>query len=114
MGAIGRGGRRAALELRAEPAGFPSSGAERESDLAPMSTADPICFSCGQATSDPPKINRLDDGRPCLACQDRLLNELPPALPGMGFFGEEAEADAFAGIDEYEVDDSDPELDEGA
>lgn len=42
---------------------------------------DPVCIACGQPTGPRAKLNRLADGRPCLSCRDRLLDELPPVLP---------------------------------
>ena len=44
----------------------------------------PLCFHCGQATGARETLNRLPDGTSCPHCQARLLDELPPALPGMG------------------------------
>jgi len=40
-----------------------------------------ICITCGQALGEIPRLNRLEDGRPCPSCRDRLLEILPPALP---------------------------------
>jgi len=47
--------------------------------------AAPICIQCGNATTlgAADHLNRLDDGRPCGACAARLLDTLPPMLPGM-------------------------------
>lgn len=39
-----------------------------------------VCFHCGQTTNDPdagPRLNRLQNGRSCPACADRLLRSLP-------------------------------------
>jgi hypothetical protein len=40
-----------------------------------------LCFDCGQAVGDPPRLNRHEDGSPCRRCADRALDSLPPALP---------------------------------
>lgn len=40
-----------------------------------------ICFQCGQDAAQTRRLNRLDDGRPCPVCADRLLMLLPPVLP---------------------------------
>ena len=43
-----------------------------------------LCFSCGQPVGEPPRLNLLAGGRPCPTCADRLLESLPPILPGGG------------------------------
>ncbi|MFN0009231.1 MAG: hypothetical protein ACKVXR_15110 [Planctomycetota bacterium] len=40
-----------------------------------------VCFTCGESVGDPRRINRLEDGRICPTCRDRVLAELPPLLP---------------------------------
>jgi hypothetical protein len=40
-----------------------------------------LCFTCGQAEAQPPRLNRTEDGRVCPTCRDRLLESLPPVLP---------------------------------
>lgn len=40
-----------------------------------------VCFTCGLAIETPPRLNRLTNGNVCPACRDRVLHELPPALP---------------------------------
>lgn len=42
----------------------------------------PLCFTCGLSIEDPPRINALSDGGPCPACQARVLDSLPPLVPG--------------------------------
>jgi hypothetical protein len=43
-----------------------------------------LCITCGlPAASDQP-LNRLEDGRACPTCRDRLLDSLPPPFPGFG------------------------------
>ena len=42
----------------------------------------PLCFTCGLSIEDPPRINALSDGEPCPACQARVLDSLPPLVPG--------------------------------
>lgn len=44
----------------------------------------PLCFHCGKATNNQRQINRLESGESCPHCQARLLEELPPLLPGLG------------------------------
>jgi len=44
---------------------------------------DPVCIACGQPTGPRPRLNRLPDGRPCVSCRDRLLDELPAVLPAV-------------------------------
>ena len=44
----------------------------------------PLCFHCGQATGSRETQNRLPGGEICPHCRARLLEELPPVLPGMG------------------------------
>ncbi|MBI5365316.1 MAG: hypothetical protein HZA53_19220 [Planctomycetes bacterium] len=41
-----------------------------------------LCFTCGLATSEPPRLNQLPNGSTCPACRDRLLDALPALLPG--------------------------------
>ena len=45
---------------------------------------EPLCFTCGQPTGPFPRLNQLSDGKVCPSCRDRLLDHLPPALPGFG------------------------------
>ncbi|MBK7876783.1 MAG: hypothetical protein IPJ77_13745 [Planctomycetes bacterium] len=40
-----------------------------------------LCFTCGLAVTDPPRLNHLPSGETCSACRDRLLDALPPLLP---------------------------------
>jgi hypothetical protein len=49
---------------------------------------DPVCIGCGQATGPLPRLNLLPDGRVCPKCRDRLLDTLPPVLPGFGIVHE--------------------------
>lgn len=44
---------------------------------------DSICFYCGQAFSLS-VMNRIQGGRPCPVCNERLLAALPPLIPGPG------------------------------
>lgn len=53
---------------------------------------DTLCIGCGLPAGNPPRLNRLDDGRVCPTCRDRLLESLPPALPGLGRAAREEEA----------------------
>jgi len=46
-------------------------------------TSDPICFTCGQPAGPAPRWNRLDDGRACPSCAERLLDSLAPLVPGL-------------------------------
>lgn len=44
----------------------------------------PLCLLCGQATDSQRQINTLANGERCPHCRARLLEELPPLLPGLG------------------------------
>ena len=44
-----------------------------------------MCFTCGQPTGPMPRLNLLSDGKVCPSCRDRVLDSLPPALPGFGY-----------------------------
>lgn len=41
-----------------------------------------ICIHCGQSAHETSRLNRLEDGRTCTTCAQRLLEVLAPALPG--------------------------------
>ena len=43
-----------------------------------------VCFTCGEVTGDPPRLNRLQDGSVCPGCRVRIEESLPPLLPGFG------------------------------
>ena len=45
---------------------------------------DTLCFTCGQAVTDPARFNRLDDDRPCPSCAERAIDAVSPALPARG------------------------------
>ncbi|MDE0895709.1 MAG: hypothetical protein OSB10_03905 [Planctomycetota bacterium] len=49
-----------------------------------MSDQQSTCFTCGRAVGSPPLLNRLENGLPCPACRDRVLDSLPSILPGPG------------------------------
>lgn len=49
------------------------------------SLADPVCFTCGMPSGAAALLNRLSNGQICPACRDRVLAELPPALPADRF-----------------------------
>jgi DNA-directed RNA polymerase subunit RPC12/RpoP len=52
-----------------------------------------ICFECGQDSRvDSGRLNRLDDGRPCPTCSERLMASLRPLLPGWDAEPENADA----------------------
>ena len=54
-------------------------------DPKPMpSTRFPVCITCGLDTGPDRPINRLQDGRVCPNCAERLLDQLPPPFPGFG------------------------------
>ena len=68
----------------------------------------PVCFHCGQPTEsseDGPRLNRVDDGTPCPACAERLLEDLPSLVSDVVFSlaeAEEIESDvAASGEDEF-------------
>jgi hypothetical protein len=49
-----------------------------------MSDQQSTCFTCGRAVGSPPHLNRLESGLACPTCRDRVLDFLPPILPGPG------------------------------
>ena len=65
-------------------------------------TARTTCFHCGQDAAETARINRLPDGRPCPSCADRLLDLLPPLIPGYDPQTEPANENELAG--EFEDD----------
>lgn len=42
-----------------------------------MSDHEIVCFHCGQAVGDPPRLNLVTDQEPCRACAERMLETLP-------------------------------------
>ena len=40
-----------------------------------------VCFQCGNAVTDQPKLNRLPNGENCPACVERAYAEVPAPLP---------------------------------
>jgi DNA-directed RNA polymerase subunit RPC12/RpoP len=40
-----------------------------------------VCFTCGLVIESPPRLSRLTNGQVCPACRERVLEDLPPALP---------------------------------
>jgi hypothetical protein len=43
-----------------------------------------VCFTCGLVIESPPRLSRLTNGQVCPACRERVLEDLPPALPARG------------------------------
>ena len=66
--------------------------------------ADPVCFTCGESVGEPYRLNRLEDGRICPSCRDRVLAALPPIFPSRPGAVLEIEVDAVGG----EIDDPPP------
>jgi hypothetical protein len=58
---------------------------------------DAICFYCGQAFSFS-ALNRVRGGRPCPVCTQRLLEGLPPLIPGPGSLEEGQPQPGSAGV----------------
>lgn len=56
-----------------------------------------LCMTCGLEASPTVRMNRLADGRACPACLERLLDDLPPLLPGFGHLVEARETAAVRG-----------------
>lgn len=54
-------------------------------------------MTCGLDASPAVRMNRLEDGRACPACLERLLDDLPPLLPGFGHLVEAREVAATRG-----------------
>lgn len=48
-----------------------------------------ICFTCGKAVGASPRFNTLKNGELCPTCRDRVLDTLPPLVPGFGLGGDE-------------------------
>jgi hypothetical protein len=40
-----------------------------------------ICFTCGEPVGEPYRLNRLEDGKICPTCCERVLQALPPIFP---------------------------------
>jgi hypothetical protein len=53
-----------------------------------------ICIQCGHSTDHTQRLNRLEDGRVCTICRDRLLEQLPPLVPTLSYAEAEVEAGA--------------------
>lgn len=63
---------------------------------------DTVCFTCGQPAGEVPRLNCLPGGQVCPTCRDRLLECLPPCLPGEAsaleeFYAEDAKEEPSAG-----------------
>jgi len=41
-----------------------------------------LCITCGLGAGPSNSLNRLEDGRVCPTCSERLLDLLPPPFPG--------------------------------
>jgi hypothetical protein len=68
---------------------------------------DSICFYCGQAFSIS-GLNRVRGGRPCPVCTERLLEALPPLIPGPGSGRQVGDALADVEFGEAESAEADP------
>jgi hypothetical protein len=53
-----------------------------------------ICFTCGKAVGASPRFNTLKNGELCPTCRDRVLDTLPPLVPGFGLGREEEPQEA--------------------
>lgn len=47
-----------------------------------------LCITCGLDAGPTNTLNRLEDGRVCPTCSARLLDFLPPLIPGFGLLSE--------------------------
>ena len=47
-----------------------------------MESTPSICFTCAQDTDSGTELNRLEDGRVCPTCAERMMEEMPSLLPG--------------------------------
>jgi DNA-directed RNA polymerase subunit RPC12/RpoP len=63
-----------------------------------MSEQQSTCFNCGRSVGFPPQLNRLENGLPCPTCRDRVLDFLPPILPGPGAVLPESELEKREGV----------------
>jgi len=59
--------------------------------------AEPVCITCGESVGEPYRLNRLQDGRICPTCRDRVLAALPPIFPRRTSVAEKIEATPVAG-----------------
>ncbi|HTF90419.1 MAG TPA: hypothetical protein VK843_18525 [Planctomycetota bacterium] len=41
-----------------------------------------LCITCGLDAGPSNHLNRMEDGRTCPTCRERLLASLPPPFPG--------------------------------
>lgn len=48
------------------------------------SSNETVCFTCKQSIGEPPVLNEIREDEVCPACARRVLDSLPPALPGLG------------------------------
>ena len=46
-----------------------------------MTDRETVCFHCGHSVANSLLDNRLANGRACSVCRDRLLDQVPAALP---------------------------------
>ena len=81
-----RGGPKTCRRLRSGDA--PGSGSRSvagrsiPSDMPPRRPS--LCITCGLDAGSGRTLNRMNDGRACPTCADRLLDMLPPVFPGFG------------------------------
>ena len=47
-----------------------------------MGASETLCITCGQPAGEFPRLNHLPSGQVCPTCRNRLLEALPPLLPG--------------------------------
>jgi len=67
-----------------------------------MDGESPLCFHCGQPTEsgeEGPRLNRLEDGRACPACADRLLQSLPSLVREVALELESLEEPEYEGVE---------------
>ena len=84
-----------------KPSRIPAGGVEEPS----MSdSAEPICFFCSQAFQVSGQLNRMPDGRPCPICANRLMESLPPLMPGGMPAGRTGETESVQGEQAHEFD----------
>lgn len=70
-----------------------------------------VCFTCGLVIESPPRLSRLTNGQVCPACRERVLEELPPALPNRSSDTGATQDSRHAGPDGEALGESGPESD---
>jgi len=68
-----------------------------------------VCFTCGLVIESPPRLSRLTNGQVCPACRERVLAELPPALPNRPSEAASTSESRLPSAGEHPSEDAEPE-----